>query len=127
MECMVCLIVPTLFYKLNNCCHEICYRCARILRAQYENPWKHVGIHPAPPNLIRCPMCRSLEKMLSTDELSKLFPEAYLYWFHYKCFATTYFIYDKEETYSKVHNYTRKEYQSKKTKKRIKEKRCDYR
>ncbi len=121
MECMVCLTVPAIFYRLNNCCHEVCNRCARTLRAQYENPWKNMGIYPAPPNTIRCPMCRSLETILSIDDLSRLYPEAYMYWFHFKCFATPYFTYKKEKTYVKVYNHrTKKSPISKQTKKCIK-------
>ena len=125
MECMICLRVPTItMYKLNNCSHEVCQGCIRILRAQYENPWRKAGITPAPPNIVRCPMCRTMEQLISIQNLKLLFPAAYTYWFHHLCFATCShgFTYDpiipssKEENKLIQRQYSRSIKRSKNTK-----------
>jgi hypothetical protein len=116
---MVCLLVHPCMYRLNNCCHELCLKCTRILRAQYENPWKTAGICPAPPNLITCPMCRTVEQMVSIAMLARLYPAAYMYWFQHKCFATTSFIFEKEREKIRYTKEFQKRSVSKYTKKRF--------
>ena len=83
-ECPICFEPMKRQYKLDNCKHSICIKCAKHCKAQSKEPCVNVHstfhIHIKNGNPMKCPLCRTLEQQLTIDEFKKNNPECYNEW-----------------------------------------------